>query len=59
MRARGHGEHLAHVADDELKGREAVEDTGGDEAEGVQGGFGVPAPAGDGEHLAYAFGKTP
>ena len=40
------GEVFAHVADDDLEGREAVEEAGDDEAKDVEAGFNVPAPAG-------------
>jgi len=42
-------QHLAHVADDELKTGAGVEEAGGVEAKDVEGGVFVPAPAGDGE----------
>ena len=43
------GQHFAHVADDQLEAWVGVEEAGGVEAEDVEGGVFVPAPAGDGE----------
>ena len=43
------GQHFAHVADDQLEAGVGLEEAGGVEAEDVQGGVFVPAPAGDGE----------
>jgi len=43
------GQHFAHVADDQLEAGVGVKETGGVEAQDVEGGVFVPAPAGDGE----------
>ena len=52
------GETFAHVADDELKFWQAIEEAGDDESEQMQGSLGVPAPAGDRQQVAEVAGQA-
>ena len=52
------GKPLAEMADDDLQLREAVEHAAKDQADDVNRGFDVPAPAGAREHIAHQRRKT-